>query len=326
MPEMNEQLIADGIHIGLDETLYHEDPALGSTDMGKLAVNPCDYWYESAFNLDRPERKDTPQLERGRGMHKIVLEGHAAFTKVYMRGPVNGPEFTPSEKATRTKQANAEAAKIGKTMLPAPDFDRVTIAADLIAQNPHLAGAFTGGIPEVSIFWTRDGIRRKARFDYLKPRGIGDLKSITNTMRLPFADACRRNIGTYHYWIQAAHYLEARAMLPMLFKDERMFGALPTNNAKHATTILSKCATTDSFAFQWVFFQAEGAPVTWSCIVSPANPIIQYGEREIAQATDNYRAFMDKFGPHKMWILEDAPEELNMADLPSWAMRSLNND
>jgi hypothetical protein len=320
---LNEELIADGIHIGMDETLYREDPALGSTDMGKLAVNPCDYWYESAFNLDRPERKDTPQLERGRAMHKIVLEGHAAFTKVYMRGPVNGPEFTQGEKSSRTKAANAEAAKLGKTCLPAADFDRVTIAADLIAQNPHLAGAFTGGIPEVSVFWTRDGIRRKARFDYLKPRGVGDLKSITNTMRLPFDEACKRSIAHWRYEIQAAHYLEARAMLAALYNDDRVYGATNENNAaKHSETILSKSAATNSFGFQWVFFQAELAPVTWSCIVSPANPIIEYGEREIVQATDNYRAFMEKFGPHKMWILEDAPEELNMADLPAWAMRT----
>ena len=62
--------------------------------------------------------------------------------------------------------------------------------------------------------------------------------------------------------------------------------------------------------------------MTWSAIVSPQNPILEIARREIDLATDNYKAFMDKFGPNQMWITTDEPQELAMEDMPQWAFRT----
>jgi hypothetical protein len=314
-PEPEVEFPRAGIYFDLDEDEYHADPALGSTDLRKLLGNPCDYWYESPMNPHREIDKDTPARARGRAMHKLVLEGEASFDKIYMRGPQHSDDMTASEKGAATKAANAAAAKLGKEVLPAKDYDRVAIASAMITRNPKLATAFLGGAPEVSVFWTRDGIRRKARLDYLKPRGIGDLKSVINTMEIAFPAACRRAIANYRYEMQAAHYLEARAEIPKFFADGMVF---PSTDLDKWRDVLRKCAEAKAFAFQWVFFQSDKAPVTWSRILSPANPIFDIAQREIELATDNYKAFMDKFGPDSMWLLLDDPEELAMEEMPGW--------
>jgi hypothetical protein len=267
------------------------------------------------MNPMRPPDPDTPARLRGRAMHKLVLEGEAAFDALYMRGPEHDQDMTPAEKSASTKAANAEAKKIGKKILPADAYDRVSISSAMITKNPKLATAFTGGASEVSIFWTRDGVRRKARLDYLKPRGIGDLKSINNTREIAFPAACRQSIANYHYEMQAAHYIEARTMIPQFFADGLVF---PSTSSDKWRDLLRKCAEQKTFAFQWVFFQAEKAPVTWSRILSPANPIFDIAQREIEMATDNYRKFMDKFGRNEMWLLLDDPQELEMSEMPAW--------
>ena len=84
---------------------------------------------------------------------------------------------------------------------------------------------------------------------------------------------------------------------------------------------LRNVAETKEFGWQWIFFQAEKAPITWSLILSPANPILEIGRREIDRAADNYKAFTDKFGRNQMWLLLEDPEELDINDLPAWWSR-----
>jgi hypothetical protein len=306
---------ADGVYFDLDEEAYHLDLALGSTDHRKLLTSPADYWFASPLNPNRPADKDTPARARGRAMHKLVLEGQASFDALYMRGPDHTEDMTPAEKSAATKAVKAQAAKLGREVLPADVYDRVAIASAMITRNPKLAMAFTGGAPEVSVFWTRDGVRRKARLDYLKPRGIGDLKSVVNMREIPFKAACRNAIANYRYEMQAALYIEARSMIPKFFADGLVF---PSTDADKWRDILRKCAEAKAFAFQFVFFQAEGAPITWSTILSPANPIFEIAQREVNIATDNYQNFMEQFGPDKMWLELDEPQELAMEEMPAF--------
>lgn len=311
--------VREGIYFDLDEELYHLDPALGSSDHRKLLTSPCDYWYESPLNPNRPADKDTPAKLRGRAMHKLVLEGEAAFDAAYMRGAEHDEDMTPAQKSALTKALNLEAAKLKKLVLPADVYDRIAIASAMITKNPKLSTAFKGGAPEVSVFWTRDGVRRKARLDYLKPRGIGDLKSILNTREIPFRSACLNSIATYRYEIQAALYIEARSMIPQFFADGLVY---PRTEADKSRDLLTKCSEAKAFAFQWVFFQAEKAPITWSKILSPANPIFRIGADEIDTAANNYLVYMDQFGPENMWLEIEDPTELDMSEMPGWWGRS----
>src|SRR5262252_9365290 len=93
---------ADGIYFGLGEDVYRADPALGSTDMRTLAYAPCDYWYGSWMNKERPVEVDTAAQQRGTALHVLAFHGEPEFDRRYMRGPDN-EGYSTAEKTVRTR-------------------------------------------------------------------------------------------------------------------------------------------------------------------------------------------------------------------------------
>jgi PDDEXK-like domain of unknown function (DUF3799) len=337
---MTTTSIEPGIYFGLDETTYHADKAVGSTDAKRLRRSAADYWHHSALNPSRPSVEPSPAQAYGRAIHLRVLEGHDKFLARYERAPdpegllvtdadlaewltAHGVNKLPRSKNEKIVQAlsidpnvrilsefERRAAEAGREILKRPDFDRIIMASDLITQNPHLATAFSNGHPEVSIFWDRDdGVRCKARFDYLKIRGIGDLKSTRNPLGLDFPDACRRAIANYRYDIQAAHYLEARRQIPKLLDNVQ---------GDHDDYWLEEVATAEEFGFVFVFFQAEDAPISWACSLSPGNPVLEIGRIAIEHAIQRYKDFSQRFAPDEPWMLAEPVEELTVDQLPGY--------
>ena len=313
--EPRREPFAPGIYFGLDEAAYHADPALGSTSMKKLADNPPAYWWDSPHNTMREEDTDTPARFFGRAVHKFVLEGREAFEAAY----------APTDYSGSTKAGKEEREVIaleGKQPIKRDDWNRIMMAGTIIRANPEISGAFSGGHPEVSIFWDRDGIRRKARFDYLKPRAIVDLKSNANTMDIDFVASCRKSIATYRYDVQAAHYYEARSQVSSLFDAGSVFGDLGRGNQWMANAEwLQKVATAKEWAFVWIFYQSTGAPLTWGTTLSPGNGVLDLARATLAKAEENYRTFVDRFGLDRPWVITERLEELDINDLPGWMYR-----
>lgn len=320
MPEMHEP----GIYFGLDEDLYHADPSLGSSNLKTLAKNPSTYWFSSWMNPRRPKDKDTPARARGRAVHQLVLYGEDHFDSNFMRGAVHDDDMTAAEKGAATKAANAAAAKLGKVALPADVYDNIVIASAMIAKNPKLATALRNGINEVSIFWREHVaspttgemimVPMKARYDCMKPRGIGDLKSITNMHDKPFDRCCIESISNYRYDVQAKHYMNCRPLLADFIKKGRVFG-------DHDPAFLQKVGKSPAWAFQFVFWQAEGAPITYSKVLSPGNPLLELAENVLEKAKANYVDYMERIGPNEMWLLAEEPSELFLDEMPGWFAR-----
>lgn len=311
---------ADGIYFDLPEEEYHADPALGSSNMKELAFAPCDYWYGSWMNPQRPPDEDTPAQKRGSAIHVLAFHGEDEFDRRYMRGP-DQLGMSSAEKTASTKAGNKEAAALGLTMLPALEYDRIAIVCKKVMTNPYLSVAFSGGAAEVSVFWTDvrgEGsrpIRKKARLDYVKPRGVGDLKSVINQFRLPFPRACINAITNYHYEIQARHYLDARARMPAMIRAGQVHGGV--RNEEFAK-LLQGIVDAPRFAWQWVFWQSDRAPITWSRVLSPGNPMLETAASEIRGAEANYLAYLEYFGTDEPWLENDVPAELFQEDMPPW--------
>lgn len=303
---------APGIFFGMPADEYHADPALGSSNIKQLRRNPSSYWWESWMNPARPPDRDTPSRLIGRALHTLVFDGEAAFDKAYCRGPDYDEEMTPYEKGLRTKGAKHKALEEGRALVPANAYDRVLIAGAMISQNPELAKVFVGGMAEVSVFYEMavDGerVRCKARFDYLKARGIGDLKSIANQYDNDFRAACRYAIRNYRYEVQAQYYLGARRRVAQFVRDGAVHG-------DHDPAWLKRVAAAQTFGWQWVFFQTEGAPVTWSYVLSPDNPICEVAQRDIDHALNAYVENLRRYG-EGMWLLVEKPQELAIEELP----------
>lgn len=310
-----------GIYLNLSNADYHRDRSLGSTNLRMILRSPPAYWWGSYMNPLRPDDDDdksTPDATRGQAIHTFLLEGGKAFHDLYMRRPDDDKGASSADKSAVTKAANAAAKTKGKTSLHGSVWDRVLISARMITANPELANAFTGGIPEVSVFWQRkDGTRLKARFDYLKPRAITDLKTIANILKIDFVQACKIEIARRNHPAQAALYIEGRRQVPALFADGKVFDALGRPTTTDNMALLAKIAGVEEFAFAWIFYSAKDAPLTWGTTVSPANPVLEFARGQIDDAIEKFNAYRERFG-ETMWVLREPLAELEVEDLPDW--------
>ena len=305
-----------GVYFGMRENLYHRgDSSLGSSDLLRLSRNPSDYWFTSWMNPRRKPDQDTPATIRGTAVHVLVLYGEQEFSRRYMRGP-DQDGLTSGEKAASTKTANIDAAKRNKICLPAETYDNVAIAGAMLAKNPKLANALVGGLNEVSVFWVdqRTGIPKKARFDCLKPRGIGDLKSLANKYSKNFATACIDSVRWDRRDVQAKHYMDARAQIARFEAEGLVFGS-PGEEALATWATWKQIVASKSWAWAWVWWQAEGAPITYSRVVSPANPIFEVSAATIEKAQQNFLDYHERFGTNEIWLLEEDPTELFIDEL-----------
>jgi hypothetical protein len=296
-----------GVYFNLRDDLYHADLSLGSTDMKTLADSPPDYWFGSGHNPLREDKDPTPAQKFGSAIHKFVLEGRQAFEA----------QYAPTEYPGNVKAGKDERAAIidaGKQPISRDDWNRIMMAGTIIKSNPEISDAFSGGCPEVSIFWERDGIKRKGRFDYLKTRAVVDLKSNSNQFRENFVTSCRKSIGKFRYDMQAAHYNEGRAILPKLVAEGRVFG-------DHYPEWLRRVCAAEQWAFVWIFYQSEGAPLTWGATLSPGNGLFDLASASLAKAEENYRRFASDFGFEKPWVLSEPLEEIDVNDIPAWAFK-----
>ena len=300
---------APGIYFGMPEAEYRADPALGSTDKKVLLGDAASFWWRSPMNPVREEENDdTPAKTRGRAVHKFVLEGRDAFEARYGRCEHKG-----NVKAGMVERDAFRAD--GLEPIAGKDYDRIMAAGTMIRSNPSIASAFSGGMPEVSVFWETevDGeiVRQKARFDYLKPRAIPDLKSHAPMDGLPFKVSCRRAIKTYRYPLQAGSYLDARCKFADFFSAGAVFG-------DHDPAWMKSVAEASAFAFVLCFWASEGAPLTWGCVLSPNNPLIREAEADIAVALRRYVDFRREFGTNQAWIRPEPLEEAEPDEVKNW--------
>lgn len=341
---------APGVVFGMPSDDYHADCSLGSSDVKRLTRSAADYWHASPLNAAREPDGDSPARRMGRAEHKLVLEGEIAFSEQFAVKPepsqfpgclvgaadlktycknnglkTSGTKAQLSE-AVRTHQPDIaiwddiiaaferRVRESGCVTITRTELDQVRRTAATVAANPHLARAFSGGASEVSVFWrdTATGAPCKARYDYMKPSAIIDLKRIANERGRPFEDACTREIGDRRYDIQAVHYLDGWAAMWTAAMEGRVSGhcALPEGWERFL-------AEPDDARFVWVFHQATGAPVARAFEIGVTSAVLTRARREVAAAK---RLYADNLRQHGAapWVTADPIMPLRDADLPPW--------
>jgi hypothetical protein len=338
-----------GVYFGLSSAEYHADPSVGSSDIKRLLQAPAVYWWHSHMNPDRPPPPDTLAMQKGRALHKLVLEGLEAFEAAFAEEPqpsghpgtlvtledlkAKCRELGEPMSGTKAELAKRIKAKDGKAIifddimatfrvmaerdsleiLKPEAMREVRQAAASIRLSPPLARAFQGGIPEVSVFWVDDyGIPCKARLDWLKPRTIVDLKKCANARERPFDVAVMLAIAEYRYDISARHYLDGYGYLYQFAAEGRVFGDCPLKPGWH-----QRIMPPEDMRWTWVFHQTEGAPVTKGLELLPRSSALSRAAREIVQAKELYRACLERFGTDQ-WVSDAPITALEDSDLPTW--------
>ena len=317
-------MIEDGVYFSLDEESYHSIPALSASGIKNLLISNPDFWFRSPFNPNKRD-ENTEAMTVGKAFHKRILEGREAFYDKYavtfeeppgclrtvddikealVKAGVDKPkglkpalieqllEVQPDAMILDELKIDYQLLHHGKEFLSASLIETIELAAAMIEKHPSLSKCFRGGYPEVSVIWTEDGVRFKARFDYLKPKAIIDLKTFGNTMNKPVDSAIYSAMASGKYHIQAAFYLRAvraaqSSSRPVDFGGDPKWLEAFTNCEEHD--------------FYFVFQQKGIAPLArgkkflrgslWSC-----------GEVAIDEAIRRYKQCIEVYGPDIPWI------------------------
>lgn len=350
---MNEDVIhKDGIYFDLPEAEYLADPALGYTDMKTLARSPADYWWFSPMNEDRPVEEETETKKNGKlfgsALHKMLLEGTALYESAYFVMPEDPEgmlrtkedlsrwldERNIRHKKTEKKDAlidlvlqaplcDVEIENVWREKVKEDAGDRTVISnkwdhsirlmSEIVKRHPQLQNAFVGGAPEVTVFWTEDGVRRRNRYDYLKPHGLFDLKSLSNWQSAEYRTACVNEMRRRDYGVQVAHYLDGRAKLIDFIERGLVYG----NKPEHDTLLREIVKAGDAYEFVFVFMQTIGSPRALPIRFPQGGTVHGKFQQKIEEAIAVYRQYYDRFG-EAMWVEVDemwSPSDEDLAPL-----------
>lgn len=310
--ELRKHCHSPGIYFGMLAAEYHRDPSLGSTNVKDLR-NSARKYQRTSWMAEKPVDRTTKATIMGTALHTIVLDGVEKFTRDYVRRPDSYNDLSQGDKSAMTKSIKAKLG-IGQEMLSAEDYDLCLEAVGMIIDHDDLRKSLTGGENEISVFWVdqHTGVPCKARFDRLKARGIGDLKSIENERGRPLEIAAMYDIKGYRYDMQAAHYLAGARHIPDYMKRGLINGASPA--AKPLLAEAAEHIRDGDFAYQLIFLQKSFADV-WSCVLSPENHLIKVASDHVHWAIESFNVMIHRHGI-KRWAATWKLGELHAEDLP----------
>jgi len=373
MTEQTE-LLPLGIHFGLPQDQYLDDPGLGSTQVKELNIDPLEYWWKSPMGPG-VERKESDAMTFGTALHSIVLEGQGAFERLYSVAPrksdyegllVTNDDMKEWLKARGhptkgTKAVLIDALKeagcswpIWEDLIDAHRADcemrqvesldaevaeQLQTRARVIHADPNVKTLLTDGFSEVSIFWEdADGVRWKARVDYIRKQDQTDLKSFQNQFKEPIIKAITKRITSLQGHIQARlHWSGVQAAKDMLLAhgDDAVF--------RHGKCLSPDEAWLIDFAsmppgpFYWIFAQSTDAPIVRAlkCPMSGVRQIRDVDGNVTGTRTEVSEIWNDaslkisyakklwldckaKFIDGEAWMDLDAQHELNDWDFPPY--------
>ena len=159
--DIEEAVLRDGVMIieGMDEGLYHEFPALSSSDVKTWLGSSSQRKFELYLKFGK---RATRAMEAGTVMHTVLLEGEKIWDRVVI-SPYD--EF-------RTKEAKAWRDAQTKIVLKKNEADetygKFFKVRNLVLADPATAALFRPDVlREVSIFVKHPTGIIKARFDLL---------------------------------------------------------------------------------------------------------------------------------------------------------------
>lgn len=348
--------LPDGIYFDLPEEIYHADTAIGSTSLMALAKDPCKWQYDRL----RPRKEVTPEyLTWGRAWHCRVLEGKAAFEERYANPPVpsdypdalnttdqikdllrqNGQKLTGNKPELMARARELDDCPpffdeiLARWHLDHPDHEdlsdrQVQEIEDAVAnmsRDPTLssvmvAGSLINGAPELSIFATIDGVRRKARFDYpIPPAGsrtkslIVDLKSFTTYKGGTHEEAAIRKVYDMCYDLQVASYMDLYHEGKRLLAHGAVYGTQPRDG------FLQDFLGAPSLDWVWVMIRRDSGMIPVTLSIDTEDKMFDQAKRIIADAIETYHAYTTEFGPDQLWTPPPKPPlRLNHSVMPTY--------
>ncbi len=362
-PTTNIKLFEPGIYFGVDETRYHLDPALGSTSLKELVLDPVEFQYE---RLHGGEKREAFALKWGSAIHCRTLEGRQSLKEHFPISPAVTdhpgalvtvdhlrsycktlavkPSGTKKEDYIRAIRdfdskvpiwdeiwAKFEAENTGKTIIPREALEHIERAAQWMQRDKKLApvmedGTFTAGASEVSIFYTENGVRLKARIDHLLAHAVVDLKSFRPFFAEPVKPAAKKAVSRMRYDLQAAAYIRALRAAAKLYAEGKVF------NCRYPAEFLDSVfasleiaqrdpRSSDALKWVWVMIKASGAPQPVVAELDLDSMIFKTAAMQIDDAINNYRNYVAEYGLDQDWVPNNPADIWGDTDFPSYSFQ-----
>ena len=199
---MSGLITEPGVYDHIPELAYHHDtllaPHLGhslsASGAKTLLASPARFAYEREHG-----RPGTAAMDFGTLVHALVLRSHDERIVV-------SPHETQRTNAAKEFTAQAEAE--GRIVVSAKDVRRAIAVAKAVRAHPLAGAILTDGRPEVSLYWlSEEGVTCRARIDWLHPKAIVDLKTVSRYGGSEL-DTFGRQAASLDYPLSAAHYRE----------------------------------------------------------------------------------------------------------------------
>lgn len=202
----------------------------------------------------------------------------------------------------------------GKQFLDLDLIVKIEMAAAMIERHPELSQALRGGAPQVSVVWycEKTGVLCRARFDYLKPKVITDLKTLQPRDDQPLEMSIGKEIGHRKYYIQAAYYLEAASKIAGFIKAGKVYGKAPDG-------LLEQLAKNHKKEWLWIFQLKGPAPVAKGRLLRSESHVLQLGQIEVDNAKHLFRHCLDKYGAEP-WVAPEPIIAMDEANIPAWSL------
>lgn len=343
-----------GLYFGLSDDLYHGALALSSGGIRHMRVSTMNYWAESPLNPE-PEPRDSDALRIGRLYDKRIIEGKEAFYELYapeldpkahpkalrtndeLKGAIlvaGGPEkgigtlrkadliaklaeYDPEAEVWETLLTRHAEQHPNREFVPFKLIRQIELAAAMIENHGELRRAFTGGMPQVSVFWRDEetGVPCKVRFDYLKPMAVVDLKTLANQHQLPIKLACSNAIAAYRYNIQAAFYLRGLEQAKRFAAEGRVSVADGTGHDGLVKGLAAAVGTPGRFLF--VMQQKGTAPVALGRWFDEG-PAMDTAREDIRAALAKFAECWTRHGAEQPWIVEEPIDVIDHYEFPAY--------
>lgn len=298
----------DGVYFNLPEDVYHAEKRLSSSGIRDILENPTYFWFNSNFNPLKDERKSEAMTD-GRIFHTLILEGEN-FKNKYKVTP---PEIEALNKNSNDFKMwkNAQTLEI----IAGAKYRKFKTICEYLSQEGQLldCDVFNNGFSEVSILWTENGIKRKARIDYLKQKAIIDLKTYVKTKKTPLNSYVSQYFFSYKVYLQLIYY--RRAVLFALNND------LPVEGTKEQLSFWESMKGAEDLLTEVAFVNRELPQFALKVFLKSRCPDLwRIGEQQIKQAEFTYQEFVDKYGEKNAWLqdVDKLSEEIlfNDTDFP----------
>lgn len=343
-----------GIHFNVPDDVYFAQDALGSTDKKELAIDPVEWQFKRLHGENKDTKAKiwgsglhcrvlegrAAFAERFRALPaKTSIEGllitrddYTDFLKraaVYFKSSDTKPVLA---KLIREVDADApiwddivaefERDVPERNRVSTDMVDEINLAAEWMQADPMIApimedGTFQFGSPELTVIYELDGVRCRARFDYMIPGRILDLKRYSPWRNGDPLVGITQAIGNFRYDLQAADYLKAFDQGVKLYRAGKVFGAEPYDHYLDKTF-----GTAKRPKWVWVFVKGEGAPQP-RVVELPHNlTVFKVAETQVDLAVERYRQNVETYGLDRDWRPETGAIHLADEDFPAWFGRN----